>query len=442
MALNWVCHPVGKTPQFLTSEDLQAVPSRKLDEYFSSVKLIFSVRTSDIQSEIREQIKLCPASQFTNLLESSLSLGFMDTGWTDDYFHAAEEVSERMGGYPRACLSEWRKLREVRSNQMDVDSATSSYLFPNISGNSTATVSSDSQQSGFRFMDLPDEIRSQVIHLLFIRGELYVGDWSCDVKPKGFFRRTEYDVYDRQAHRLRRTSYAVRDLANTAPFEFNLMLVNKKLSSEIASVFYGKNTFKFLGTAESALAFFHDHASRLLSIRKVSMRFSTSPEVRFQGCYNTTCGLGRAPISFIGTWRRICNLFVHISLGLEDFELILDDGFWRNVPNWMAGAESVFNTPRLCERQGQTIGDGHQIEERNFLQHVARFAGVNIRVNIEGPRSDAEQEVFRKNLERLIQKKTFGRSYLADGNIPQCTCNRRYLKESCVWDRFGKTRRG
>lgn len=437
MAKNWIPYSVSDTPSFITSDDLQTVPDSKILEYFSSVKLIFSVRTPGMPGELQGRLKACPASELCALLKSCIISGLMDTGWIDDYEHATEEISARMGGYPRVCLPQWRKLRLARSGGIDMDSGPSTvHQASSLSISASAPIPAGASLSRFRFLDLPAKVRQRIFALLFFRGDIHIGDWSCDVTPPGFSKRTEYDVYDSYEGRLRRTSYTVRDLSSTEPFDFSIMLGNKQLSSEASEVFYGKNTFKFLGTAESALAFFHDRPSKLNFLCKVSMRFSTSPTTRFRGCYNATCPIPRARLTYIGTWRRIHNLFVHSSIGLEDYELILDDAFWLNV-DWEQGAEEVFDTRGLCERLDTTTTG----EERNFLQHVARLSGVNIRVTTEGPKGDTKKEAFRRTLEWLIQQKAFARPHLTDDEVPKCTCNRRYLKECCMWDKWARWRR-
>jgi hypothetical protein len=67
---------------------------------------------------------------------------------------------------------------------------------------------------------------------------------------------------------------------------------------------------------------------------------------------------------------------------------------------------------------------------------------VNFRLSIDGINGDKEKEMFRRELERLIQSRSFGRPYLADDEAPRCTCRKRFLPESCIWDREGKMRRG
>lgn len=443
MAPNWIIHSHINTPSLMTTEDLKDVPDSQIEEYFSSVLTVFSARVHDLPEEIQAQIT--SADQLCGALTDGLLLGFMDTGWVDEYKNAANEISESMGGYPRVCLSQRRELSQAATPQAPVEDGLETPGISRSKDSESEPVFTSPAHSRFSFFDLPKEFRARLYDLLYFRGELHIGDWSFDVKPTGFSRRTEYDGYDRNEGRQRRTSYTVRDLSNTEPLYFNLMLGNKQVASEIAEVFYVKNTFRFLGSAESTLAFLHDRLSRLEFIRRVSMRFSTSTRQEFTGCYNITGRIPRSPLTFHGSWRRIFNVFVHESVGLEDFELILDTNFFHNVPTWTDGAEAVFDTPHLCERQNS---NGHAFpgEERNFLQHVARLGGVNIRVTIEALKrgdaeKDAEKESFRRSLEWLIQKKAFGRSYLTDDETPMCRCNRKYLKESCIWDRFGTTRR-
>lgn len=101
---------------------------------------------------------------------------------------------------------------------------------------------------------------------------------------------------------------------------FNIMLMSKTICTEAQKIFYGENNFEFmgnlnsdtfdctvlitLGTAESSLAFFHDRASRLDTLRKISMRYSCSTK-SFEGCYNVTCPIPLPSMTSAAAWRRM-----------------------------------------------------------------------------------------------------------------------------------------
>lgn len=129
------------------------------------------------------------------------------------------------------------------------------------------------------------------------------------------------------------------------------------------------------------------------------------------------------------------NLFVHTSIGLEDFHLILDDSFWLHLPEFK-GAETIFNQPGLCEPKYRPAND------RNFLQHVARLGGVNIRLTIDGEGGKRDRALFGRDLEQRLQQHGFKRPYLAEDEKPECTCRKKLLFECCIWDKQGKMRRG
>jgi hypothetical protein len=141
------------------------------------------------------------------------------------------------------------------------------------------------------------------------------------------------------------------------------------------------------------------------------------------------------------------NLFVHSSVGLEDFRLLIDNSFWENAP-WEVGnaaeaAVRVFTTEHLCERQHSKEGllENHT-HPRNFLQHVARLGGINLYLRIQGEGDSPQKRSFTRELLDMIEVNKQMRPYLAGDSVPRCSCNRKYLKESCVWDRQGRLSRG
>lgn len=133
-------------------------------------------------------------------------------------------------------------------------------------------------------------------------------------------------------------------------------------------------------------------------------------------------------------------------MGLEDFKLSIDDTFWQHAswggPDKSAAAVKVFTTKHLCERHPSNAPSQHSYPARNFLQHVARLGGVNISIGIDGDISSAERIKFSRELLAVMEANKHARPYLADDSIPRCTCNRKYLKESCLWDKDGRISRG
>ncbi|KAF1987405.1 hypothetical protein K402DRAFT_420221 [Aulographum hederae CBS 113979] len=449
MALNWIHHTVENTPSFLTSEDLKSVGEGVILNFYQGLKFLSNLR-STFPSGLELRLRVVRAQEYCSLLEHAISSGaFMDTGWVDQYFSVAQEMSCRMRGYPKECKAQWRELREAVVKQeargwdeQPVQSRTQRRdpLMPKLA------------KKSFRFLDLPNNVRNEVYMILFLREAISIGDWDFDwletqSKNNRLVRRTEYDVFDHKRKTMRRTTYTARSLGKKIFMWLNIMQVNKQIHKEAAQIFYGENKFQFLGTVESALAFLHDRANKLDILKKVSIRFMADPYTKFKGCYNWTCKIFDPPRTFHGSWRRICNLFVHSSLGLEDFNLAIDSSFWLETP-WEQGVDGVFNTPRLCEpRDIRSWGWRSPQTEwgsvtKNFLQHAARLGGVNLRLTIDRADEDPEREAFRKGLEKRMQEEAFKRPYLADDSVPRCSCRKRLLKECCIWDREGKMRRG
>ncbi|KAE9973472.1 hypothetical protein BLS_003579 [Venturia inaequalis] len=425
LPMNWIKVPGYRhiLPPELTSEDLTFAKYDKIHEYYLFVKLVWLIRTQALPNDLRIEVRESTPADVCRTLQNAVKLGAMDTGWADEYFTISEEVSVRMSGFPKEFLIRQRRLQSLISNP------------PNPHTESVPQSKPTKKLAGFHFLRLPDAVRQRIYRFILVRkSDIQVGDFDFGVEPRGFFRRTEYSLYDSKERRQRRTTYTVRLGKFEPPINFNVMLLNKTICAEAQKIFYGENRFAFLGTAESALSFFHDRASRLDTLRKISMRYSCSTK-SFKGCYNATCPIPLPSMTSAPAWRRIFNLFVHTSIGLEDFHLVLDDSFWHQLPE-IKGAEAIFNKPRLCEPSYNLSND------RNFLQHVARLGGVNIRLTIDGEGGRRERVVFRRDLEQRLQQHGFKRPYLADDTKPECTCRKKLLFECCIWDKQGKMRRG
>lgn len=164
------------------------------------------------------------------------------------------------------------------------------------------------------------------------------------------------------------------------------------------------------------------------------MRFHCDPFEPFMGSFNLICPFLSVPRTDSSTWRHIFNVLVHTSTGLEDFELVLDSSFWQFSGFYKRfSAQKVFENRTLC---------GSKDHKRSFLQHVARLGGVNFRLMIDNTSNDRAKQSFRRDLEKIIHEHTFDRPYPAEDEIPKCRCARRLLRESCIMDRKGLTRRG
>ncbi|KAF1812017.1 hypothetical protein P152DRAFT_458971 [Eremomyces bilateralis CBS 781.70] len=429
MARNWVLHRVCDTPPFMTAEDLSTATPYRLSVFHQSLKFIFLVRVTSLPAGLYHDLRSSrPESVPDRLRNALLSGDYMDSGFVDEYLEIVDEVSWRIGGYPRECVKVWRSLREavalVTGQQIDVDAPKDVVI--------------EDATPIFRFVDLPPSIKTRIYQICLRRGRVSVGDWSTYSVPTTLKRRTEYevDVGDSRVVR-KRTTYTCRLLGSGTWPIVALFQVNRSVGEEAATIFYGENQFRFLGTAKSTLAFLHDRMPRLRYIRNMSMRFCTDASIKFKGCYNITGSIPPAPRTFIGAWRRIFNALVHTTPGLKAFELLIDKDFWWHAP-WYNGAEAVFTTPAL----GEPHGIRHYEGARNFLQHVARLAEVEIRLTIDETEEDEERGTVRRELDALMRAAAATRPWLALDEYPACTCGRRLLlSESCIWDKYEAWRR-
>ena len=288
------------------------------------------------------------------------------------------------------------------------------------------------------FLGLPADVRDRVYRELLCREGFEVGDWAVSDDPTISYRRTGYIAHTRKRRsdpRTAYTTYTVRDTSGELT-DLNVMLVNRQIHEEAAKIFYGENRFSFLGTAEATLSFVHDRVTKLRHMAKISMIFSCDSSAIFTGCHDLGEPMPMPPRTNVEAWRRIFNLLVHASPGLKEFELIIDRGFWEEAP-WTRSTNFVLEMPNLCNSDFE---DMSRQEDRNFLQHVARLARITIWLTIDGSDEDDSREEFRKDMQDIIRQRAFHRPWLAEKEAHRCTCGRRYLKDSCVWDTNGPTR--
>ena len=447
MPLNWIKHPIASTPNIKTEEDLASVKPSQVTEYLMRVKILALYRCG-FPDDIRENFAASAPEHICTLL-AQLVHDDPSNGahWLREYHHAAEEISQSMGGYPRACLAQWKGLSTMpsgkdggKAKEAENSRAGSPSNLSEIKYNVQAeTMPLRTKPEHFRFFDLPANARDSIYRYLVDRKVITVRDWKIGVTPTGFKYRTEYDIFVAASGRLRRTTYMVSGVTQSNPIQLNIMLANRQTHTEASKIFY-KQKFCFAGSGYSTLAFLHDRLQKLTLMERISMSFTTS-ERNFIGC--TRSSIKPPPQTRTGCWRRAINALVHSNRALVDFELVVDGYFWITAP-WQNGPDAIFTTLHLCQSR---LNEASKHEERNFLQHVARLGGVNLQLKIEklgwkDAELEKQREVFRKGLEKLLQDKTFTRPYLADDTIPVCVCRKKLLTESCIWDREGKQRRG
>jgi len=229
----WIIHSLEATPAILTEEDITTASSRKITEFYQGVKTLMLLRLGDLPQDLREDLINSPALDFYGILYAAVDSGmYRDIGWVEEWSHAVTEVSIRMRGYPKELRKQIRLVA--------VASRTPSCR--------QAIVEKEKRigtDPTFLFLDLPKKIRYQVYRHLLVKESIIVCDWAVGSDVKSVKRRTDYDV--RVGKEQRRTTYQVRAMGKKQEIDLAIMMVNKQIADESATVFYGENTFRFLG---------------------------------------------------------------------------------------------------------------------------------------------------------------------------------------------------
>ncbi|ORY04472.1 hypothetical protein BCR34DRAFT_572690 [Clohesyomyces aquaticus] len=434
MASNWITHTPSSTPLIITNEDITHVALSRSSEFYQIVQQEFLYGATKsggpLPTSLQENTLISPPNELSDIIAKAVAEGIiMDCGWLEDYWSICERVSGALGGYPRSCLKQWRSIRDGVSRRMD--RISSPIPEPKKQKNIR-------REPFFRFLDLPEHIRHRIYDFLIPHGTLTLTDWAFSCVPKSVFRRTEYNVPD-ENNQPRRTTYL---LSYTHPPSrlpnLNIMLASRTLYQETASILYG-STFAFCGTASSALAFLHDHMKVVARVKKVEVRYTTTSKTRFLGCVTVSQKPPPTLKTSFVVWRNIVQLLRMSATGLEDFELVVDKGFWEKA-GWEGGAESVMRDVALCETPMAAMGKKVGFQRRNFLVEVAKLAGVNLRLVIEGTGQEQARRGFRKDLEKVVCERMRMGDYVAEKGTG-CMCRKRLLSEACAWGVEGKRRK-
>ncbi|OCL11458.1 hypothetical protein AOQ84DRAFT_188786 [Glonium stellatum] len=439
MPSNWINHSILSTPKIKTSEDIANVPQSRIDEFYqrTHAQLLYCSGRSGggLPAEIEERLCGCAPRDVSGILQAALLAGsVMDSGWLDDYNDIAEAISVHMQGYPKEYLAQQRALSDAAVGRRSTNDPMNNKGRTNSASKST----SDMPTKTFPFLSLPEEIRNSIYQLTLTEEPLMVSDWAIGSLPSTMLRRTEYDVPISSTGDTRRTSYVV--LSPQHPRlggELSLLLANKQVCREASKILYDRE-FQFRGTADSTLAFLHDHFGKLKMISRISMQYTTGDKIPFMGCVAVSSSPTPplTPRTSLQAWKKIFNILVKTAEALQDFELVVDKHFWDQAP-WRESPAAVFNDAELC-RPRRLPKRSENTE--NFLQHVAKLAGVNFRLSIAGVNEDQARKVFQRELERYMWDKMHKNPYLAGEKI-SCTCRKRLLTEACAWGGDSKRRR-
>lgn len=231
---NWINYPLGNTPAIITEDDLSYESPARITEFHQGVRFLMILHGSDnVPFELKQKYHSTASDGFFQALYEVVDSGeYMATGWVDEYVHAAEEISFRMRGYPKKMRLQLRDLRVAERSPSG----------RKLEDNYDIIMS----RPPFRgFLDLPAEIRDRIYQLLLVRDSIVVADWAVGTKLENVRRRTDYDV--RVSRENRRTTYTVRVESRVLWIGMGIMGVNQQIYRESSQIFYGENTFKFLG---------------------------------------------------------------------------------------------------------------------------------------------------------------------------------------------------
>lgn len=223
---NWINYSLRNTPAIIPEDDLTRESPARISDFYQGVRFLMILHGSDrVPLDLQQNYHRITSDGFFQVLYDAVNSGeYMATGWVDEYVQAAEEISFRMRGYPRKMRLQLRDLREAERCPSG----------PKI------------DRPRFRgFLDLPEQVRNRIYQLLLVRDAIAVTDWAVGTKMGSIRRRTDYDV--RVFKDSRRTTYTVRVQGRVSWIGVGIMQVNRQIYNESAQIFYGENTFKFLG---------------------------------------------------------------------------------------------------------------------------------------------------------------------------------------------------
>ena len=233
LSRGWIIHSLEATPAFLTEEDMTTASLGKITEFYRGVKTLMLLRLGGLPQDLREDFISRSALDFYGVLYAAVDSGmYRDISWVEEWSHAVTEVSIRMRGYPRELRKQIRLItvasRTPSCRQAIIEKEKIIDMDPT-----------------FLFLDLPNKIRYQVYRHLLVKESIIICDWAVGSDVKSVKRRTDYDV--RVGKKQRRTTYQVRAMGKKQEIDLAIMRVNKQIADESATVFYGENTFQFLG---------------------------------------------------------------------------------------------------------------------------------------------------------------------------------------------------
>lgn len=435
MSSNWIKRKWSPTPTIVTDDELSHVTSSHISLFFTRLQTEFlngSQRSSGpLPQDLYDEACACKPEGLAEALRKLAAEGtIMDSGWLEDYFEICAHISESLSGYPKACLAQWRSIRDAIAGRLTTRPRNDSKV-------DTKNKHDAHEKPPFRFLELPEHIRQKIYALVIPTGTLIVSDWAIASNPDSVKKRTGYDVPVADGE-VRRTNYLIHSNLPRDSIQLNLMLANRIVYRETASILY-TSTFEFRGTASGTLAFLHDHMKVISQIRRVSMRYTTTSKTPFLGCTFVDKKPPQTIKTDLDVWRRILNMLIQSATGLEDFELVVDKHFWEQAP-WTKGVRAVMSAQALCNPTLAERKAKSGAKMRNFLVDVSKLSGINLLLAIDGVGGDPEKAKFVRELHKEICRHMRAMPYVAKRS-EGCSCPKRLLSETCAWEPEGERKR-
>lgn len=292
----------------------------------------------------------------------------------------------------------------------------------------TVALSTSGNRTG-SLLDLPASILELIVSALYHSRGIWIYDCPEDHFHSVTTRQTTYQ--STHAPKGKRTTYLAFSAGRTRKGLQESITRHAKL--DLCTAFLRSNKtcyalavkqvydrcFTFPHSAESALAFLHDHRREDHRIATLSL---------FHNMQDTSCSL----TTNLPSWRQLFNAIVHERGDIQKLSLTIRKEFWDIAP-WKRGADAVWRWTAT----GHNHLTDHLNAKANFLQHFARVSrrsGVKFTLCIRGT-DTPEKTAFVGALGRLLAAESAQRPSLTKDKTGEQCCGRRQLEMSCYWKR-------
>ncbi|KAK5135663.1 hypothetical protein LTR08_004964 [Meristemomyces frigidus] len=283
-------------------------------------------------------------------------------------------------------------------------------------------------------LDLPQPVLEGIVSAMYHQNSVFLHECAY-VRPAHL---KEEDPPDRTiywtSNPVVRSTYKAYPSGLGACIKF--LRVNKVCFGLAVNRVYDR-IFGFSESAESCLAFLHDHRRKPYRISKLSLWYA--PKL-------TTSG----PKTNAASWRRLFNVLVHERADLKNLDLGVREEFWKVAP-WEEGVDAVLAWE-------WPLAHSHHDDENerkprpNFLQHVSRLSGVKFFLqctlsekpyiyeeesDVDDEESHVDEIAFGEALQRRIEEEMNKRPRLVETRYGPCgtRCYQKRLEDCCYYKR-------